>query len=280
MIFYFTATGNSYDVARIIAEANGDEMVDLGRAYKTDRFGLQFHVSQGENLGFVFPVYAWSTPPIIDDFIREVRFVTDNGRPYKPGYCYCVLTCGVFAGNTAGFFKKQLLRYQNIRLDASFSVTSVGNCVYLYNMPTPEAQVNKIRSERRDAKQVALALNDKHMGFEEKRNPFGQFMSLFTGRENKKRSIQPFHVDDSLCIGCGTCADVCPTNTIVMQRGRPLWVGDACTQCLACLHRCPTHATQYGSRTAKRRRYLNPALNMGEQGQGGTSTAGISIPTI
>ena len=57
MIFYFTATGNSYDVARIIAETTGDEMVDLGRAWKTERFGLRFRVQQREDLGFVFPVY-------------------------------------------------------------------------------------------------------------------------------------------------------------------------------------------------------------------------------
>lgn len=275
MIFYFTATGNSYDVARIIADATDDEMVDLGQAYKTDRFGLRFRVSQGENLGFVFPVYAWSTPPIIDDFVREAEFITDNGRPYKPGYSYCVITCGTFVGNAAKFFEKHLHRYQSIRLDASFSVKSVANCVYLYNVPAPDAQVQQIRSERRDAKQVAMAICDMHMGHEEDRNPFGQFMSLFTGRQNKVRSVEPFHVDTSLCIGCGTCAGVCPTNTIVMQQGHPVWAGDACTQCLACLHRCPVHATQYGSRTARRRRYLNPALNLANRETGDTA-AGVS----
>lgn len=263
MIFYFTASGNSFDVARIIARATNDEMIDLGSAYKTDRFGLRFRVSQGENLGFVFPVYAWSTPAIVDDFIREVQFITDNGRPYRPGYAYCVMTYGLMAGNTAKFFEKQLKKHQNIQLDASFAVKGVGTCVYIYDMPTPEKQEHIIRGMRRDAKQVATAIKEMRMGHFENRNPAGQVLSAFTGRENKKNSIKPFFVDDDRCIGCATCATVCPTNTIVMQRGRPMWVGDACTQCLACLHRCPTQATQYGPLTAKRRRYLNPALNLG-----------------
>lgn len=286
MIFYFTATGNSYDVARIIAETTGDEMVDLGRAWKTERFGLRFRVQQGEDLGFVFPVYAWSTPGIVDDFVREVEFVTDNGKPYKPGYCYCVITCTAFVGSTAKFFAKQLMRHHGIRLDASFSVKSVGTCVYLYDVPAPDKAEQLVRAERRQAKQIAAAIDHMHMGAEEVRNPFGCFMSLFTGRENKTRSIEPFHVDDDMCIGCGTCASVCPTNTIVIQRGRPLWAGDACTQCLACLHRCPAHATQYGNNTAKRGRFVNPAMNLGERSSSptGASTAStgrdILIPEL
>ena len=62
------------------------------------------------------------------------------------------------------------------------------------------------------------------------------------------------------CVGCGTCAEVCPTNTIRMVNGIPIWEGDACTQCLACLNRCPQEASQFGKSTVKRRRYLNPVL--------------------
>ena len=286
MIFYFSATGNSLDVARIIAAATGDEMVDLGAAWKTDRFGLRFHVSQGEDLGFVFPVHAWSTPAIVDDFLREATFVTDNGRPYVPGYCYCVMTCGAFAGSTADFFRKMLKAHQNINLDASYSVKSVGNCVYLYDMPKPEAAEAAVRAERRNAKQVAAAVDAMQMGSFEDRNPFGSLMSRFTGRQNKVRSVAKFHVDADACISCGTCAAVCPTDTIRLVAGLPEWNGDGCTQCLACLHRCPCHATQYGKRTAKRRRYLNPALGLAYLDQqpaehaGATTRRDISIPKL
>ena len=286
MIFYFSATGNSLDVARIIASVTGDEMVDLGAAWKTDRFGLRFHVSQGEDLGFVFPVHAWSTPAIVDDFLREATFVTDNGRPYVPGYCYCVITCGAFVGATADFFRKMLKTHQNIRLDASYSVKSVGNCVYLYDMPKPAEREQMVRNERRSAKQVAAAVDAMQMGSFEERNPFGSLMSRFTGRQHKVRSVAKFHVDEDACTSCGTCAAVCPTGTVRLQAGLPTWSGDGCTQCLACLHRCPQHATQYGSRTAKRGRYLNPVLQSARagqaEGQAGASQSHreISIPQL
>lgn len=258
MIFYFTATGNSLAAANIIADTTGDELIDLGLAYKKGQ--LDFYVEQGENLGFVFPVYAWSTPGIVDDFLRKAHFITPNGRTFAPGYCYCVITCGMIVGKTADFFAKMLQRYQNIRLDASFSVNNVGNCVILYGMPDAKQQKIKQLEANRQAKEVAYLIDGKRMVHQENRNPFGSFMSVFTGREGKKRSVEPFHVVLSKCTGCGTCAAVCPTNTIHMENGLPVWVGDNCTQCLACLHRCPTEASQYGSKTEKRTRYQNPSL--------------------
>jgi NAD-dependent dihydropyrimidine dehydrogenase PreA subunit len=48
--------------------------------------------------------------------------------------------------------------------------------------------------------------------------------------------------------------------TIRMDDGRPVW-GKDCTQCLACINRCPVHAIQYGKGTAQRGRYYHPDLN-------------------
>ena len=45
--------------------------------------------------------------------------------------------------------------------------------------------------------------------------------------------------------------------TIAMAEGRPVWQGH-CVQCLACLHRCPVTAVQYGKKTANKGRYVNP----------------------
>lgn len=258
MIFYFTATGNSLDVAQAISKVTGDELIDLGRAYREQRF--DYPIEQGDTLGFVIPVYAWSTPGIVDDFIRKMHLVASNGNPFVPGYCFCVFTCGMFIGKAADFLGKMLDRYQSIRLDASFSVQSVNSCVYLFNGPTEEKQQTILQKAHRQAREVAYLVDTKRMTHQEVRNPFGSLMSNLTCKENKPRSIEPFHVTLDKCTGCGICARVCPTGTIRMEKGIPVWTGGNCTQCLACLHRCPAQASQYGTHTAGRRRYLNPAL--------------------
>lgn len=130
MIFYFTGTGNSLAAAQTIARATDDLLVDIGAAYKYKDF--DFTLAQGEQLGFVFPVYNYTTPPIIDAFLKRARFRTGNKETFTPDYCFAVISCGAFVGSTARVFGKRLLDAQGINLDASFSVKSVGNCTYLY----------------------------------------------------------------------------------------------------------------------------------------------------
>ncbi len=107
MIFYFTGTGNSLAAAQTIARATDDLLVDIGAAYKYKDF--DFTLAQGEQLGFVFPVYNYTTPPIIDAFLKRARFRTGNKETFTPDYCFAVISCGAFVGSTARVFGKRLL---------------------------------------------------------------------------------------------------------------------------------------------------------------------------
>lgn len=50
-----------------------------------------------------------------------------------------------------------------------------------------------------------------------------------------------FHVNETRCVSCGKCVELCPLNNIILTDGKPIW-GNDCTHCMACLHRCPTEA--------------------------------------
>lgn len=67
-----------------------------------------------------------------------------------------------------------------------------------------------------------------------------------------------FRVTD-VCISCGLCERICPTGTISMQAGKPVWT-DTCVQCVACIHRCPVRAIEYGKGTLKKGRYHHPEI--------------------
>ncbi len=258
MIFYFTGTGNSLAAAKIIAEETDDLLVDMGAAYKYKDF--DFILEQEEQLGFVFPTYAWTTPGLVDAFIRRARFRTGNKETFTPSYCFAVVSCGAFVGNTARFFANELLEHQSINLDASFSVKSVGNCTYLYAPAQGEKREHLLVNADAEARHVARRIVARECVHAERRNPFGMLMSSFTGVEEKPRSTSEFYTLPT-CISCSLCADICPTNTITMIEGTPRWAELGCTQCLACLHRCPVRAIQYGKSTEKRGRYVNPVLD-------------------
>ena len=83
-----------------------------------------------------------------------------------------------------------------------------------------------------------------------------------------------FYTDDR-CVGCATCARVCPTRNIVLTDGRPVWQ-HRCHGCMACVAYCPTKAIQFKTPPAyeqlgtviskrlclpeKRKRYHHPSI--------------------
>jgi ferredoxin len=43
------------------------------------------------------------------------------------------------------------------------------------------------------------------------------------------------------CSGCGLCARICPTGSIRMESGKPVW-SEGCVQCMRCFNFCPSRA--------------------------------------
>jgi len=68
---------------------------------------------------------------------------------------------------------------------------------------------------------------------------------------------KPFHVTESKCIKCGKCAEACPIDNVLWQKGStPAWRHDgSCLACFTCYHHCPTHAIEYGGRTKNKGQY-------------------------
>lgn len=69
-------------MAKKIADATGDALLDMGKAYKAGDFKVV--VDQGDSIGFVFPTYRWSTPPLVDEFVKRASFVTPDGAAFHP----------------------------------------------------------------------------------------------------------------------------------------------------------------------------------------------------
>ena len=114
MIYYFSGTGNSYAVAKKLAEALGEELTDIAEAVKAGNY--KHTMLQGERLGFVFPVYAWAPPQTVTDFVKNLELYY-SGDPYL----FAVCTCGSSAGEAIDLLGKAL-QENGLTLDSGFSV--------------------------------------------------------------------------------------------------------------------------------------------------------------
>lgn len=256
MIFFFSATGNSEHIARRIAEKTGDKAVSIVGAY---RDGIDtFHLEDGEALGFVFPVYAFSMPTIVANFIKQLGKCKSGDR-----YVFAVFTCGANSGSTYYDLQK-ILRRGNMGLRFARDIVMPDNYLIMFNTPPKETQAVMLAAADEVADLAAEAVKNRReeVIFSTKNAP-RIFSRLFSAFFNKYAlSTKKFHADDA-CDACGLCAEVCPVQAITIAGGEPKWRKSRCEKCMACINRCPAAAIQYGKSTRGRARYTHPIYAKG-----------------
>lgn len=252
MIFYFSGTGNSLYAAKRISEYLGESLVNISSAMHDD---MKLQLSPGETAGFVFPLYAWSAPKIVFDFIKKVDI--------KGHYTFAIATYG----QNIGRFDK-LFEQSGIHLNSAFSLNMPNNYIVIWDrdkqnqcLENAENRLDQICDaieHRQEVIDIQCVLNGKRVP---------EAMTAFAPRMNAQWSntlddVSDFYVTDA-CIGCGTCQKVCNGRTIRLEGGKPVW-GNNCTKCLACLHLCPKQAIQFGQYTVDTGRYKNPNIRLSE----------------
>jgi ferredoxin len=253
MIFYFSGTGNSLHVARIVCEAQGERLVSIAEEVSKADNSLEYHLAENELLGFVYPIFAWAPPRIVLDFVRRMRVKGEAG------YVFSISTCGSEEGDSTRLLAKALAR-KGLSLNSAFSVQMPNSYILGYDVDSQESEEGALRAAEQKLETINSVLSRKESGVY--RLIKGGSPGLKTGLVNPlfnrfARRTDKFYATDS-CTRCGLCVKICPARTISLAQ-KPVW-GKACTQCLACINRCPVHAIQYGESTLGRGRYVHPDL--------------------
>ena len=251
MIFYFTGTGNSYHAAMSIGEELGHEIIDISNAAAKKDFTYKLAVN--EAVGFVFPVYYYGMPTIVEDFIKNLSIDAET-----VSYSFAVLTCGDSIGAADQQLRK-LLNDKKVDLTAVFSLAMVDNFIFGYDLKNESEQSLALSKADKRLKTIIKSIQVR--GTSDK--PSTVFDRLLTGIAypfyRRGRKTKKFYADDK-CISCDLCQDICPSAAIKMTDGKPEWIKDQCIHCCACINRCPVQAIQYGTSTRSRRRYIHPVL--------------------
>lgn len=253
MVLYFSATGNSEYVASRLAKATNEDLINIAKCLKESV--LEFDLYKGERIGIVVPTYCWGLPEIVGDFLKAVKFNT-CGRHYV----YIVATCG---GST-GIVDRQaaaILKSKGIGLNASFAVKMVDNYTVAFSVKNQKNNMKVLSKAEPFIDEIIRLATCKASGDYNRcrGSVIGSMLMQKVYKNDIAKSTKAFKADNK-CIGCGKCANDCPCNAIELQDGKPVWIKESCTQCLRCIHRCPTYSISYGRGTKRNGQYINPKV--------------------
>lgn len=262
VIYYFSGTGNSLRAATVIAEGiGGAELVNVRCNPE------KVSASDADVIGFVCPVYEWNIPGRFGAFIKRLT-INPNA------YIFMVTTYIAVLGKSFETVER-ILSKKGAHLDYGRALRCVASQCIAYP-PFPPEKIMIPYMEKR-MKQIGDEINRRESRAYPRMSPItrrrykkvmGPYMEI------EKEYDKGFYVDEK-CVGCGTCAKVCPTRNISISEKRPVW-NHRCHGCNACVAYCPTKAIQFtkpkaykelGTVTAKmlrlppnRKRYHHPLI--------------------
>ena len=249
MILYFSGTGNSKYVAKRIADALGDEILNLNDRIKASDTSP---IETDERLIVVTPTYARRIPRVVCDWLRKTEL-----RGAKQ--VWFVMTCGSEIGS-ADKYNRALCEEKGLTCMGTAQRIMPENYFSMFNAPQPEEARQIVARAEPDIDRAIAAIREERAFPPTRCKLYDRFMSgpvnpIFYGCFVKDRA---FTVSDA-CIGCGQCARRCPSYNITLREGKPVWGGD-CTHCMACICRCPAEAIEYGRKSIGKPRYHFEAL--------------------
>lgn len=243
-LYYFTGTGNCLQVAKELS-------ANLGDCCTQRIFADTLPETDADVIGFIFPVYLWGMPLIVERFLEQLPVAMEDK------YLFAVATYMCQPGAVMRHVVRTLKRTYN-KLSAGFVVEMPGNNIIYYEVEPEAEQSRKTQACRKRAEEIAAIVNQKET-YISHNSPIQTL--LFTGflhgmlSSQFEKSDRNFRANDN-CTHCSICEKICPMGNIILVNGYPNWQHH-CQQCTACLNACPSAAIQYGKTTVGKRRYIN-----------------------
>lgn len=244
MILYFTGTGNSRHIARLISKEIDDEIISINELIKS---GSNNEIRSDKPFVIIAPTYAWRIPMVVEKFIKNTN-LSGNKK------VYFILTCGADTGDATSFLK-DISKEKGLEFMGLRALVMPDNYIVMYSTPSDEENERRIKNAEEEVNKIVKYIVSGRKFEEHKTTIIDRMKSNSINKMFYKIYVKAkgFHTTDK-CISCGKCEGLCPLNNIILVDGKPKW-GENCTHCMACICGCPTYAIEYKNKTKNRRRY-------------------------
>lgn len=244
LVFYFTATGNSLYVARALTA----EPISIPQALKAGQLDYD-----ADEIGIVFPDFAAAAPLMVREFVEKARL--------KAPYIFSIITFGNFAGNVADWWNEFCLS-KGVKNNYVNTLLMVDNYLPVFDM---NEQVTIDKHIPENLAKIVAELDAKHdfISHFEVDERMQEFLKKLQDDHFPMEAERLLKLNAEACIGCGTCAQVCPHGNFTI--GDKAEFSGACEYCLACVHACPTKALTLarGERNPQAR-FRNENISLGD----------------
>jgi ferredoxin len=249
VIYYFSGTGNSFIVARDIADRLNGELISIPSVINNENIS-----ADAEVIGIVFPVYnavCQGMPVMVKNFANKLINLHSK-------YIFTVCTCLGWSNVTINKLSS-IIKARGGKLSAGFSVTMPDNS----SPVSKERQLKLFDKWKNKLETISGYIESRRTGKFENPTIMNLIMIPFLSAGKKKTielyshlakenasdlsyddlihfSDKSFTVDNK-CNGCGICKRICPANDIDIIDKKPVW-RNRCESCLACVNWCPQNA--------------------------------------
>ena len=201
-----------------------------------------------------YPVQFSNAPIMVRDFMKR------NATLWRGKKVFCIATMGAFSGDGAGCSARLLKKYGATVLGGLHLKMPDSVCDSKLLKKNREQNVKIIQKA---GDKIDCAINQIKLGkfpreglsvFNHIAGLFGQRL-WFYGKTNKYSN--QLKINHTLCIGCGTCTNLCPMNNLEMKDHKAIANGK-CTMCYRCISKCPKKAiTLIGKEVIEQHRLEN-----------------------
>jgi len=247
-VCYFSGTGNSFSIAKKIAEKSGGNLIPIASLINKKEIECP-----EESLGIVFPVYYGILPNIVKKFAEKLIHLESK-------YIFAAATYGGGRGVSIKNLEERI-RGQGGRLSAVYGIHMPQNT---FRKPF-ENQHKIFKKADRMIERICENTDQKKEGrwysnividvlqrpvYPMVKSAVRKSLAELSGSTETKSIEELIYSADysftanDRCTSCGTCAEVCPVDNILVETG-PQWL-HKCENCLACYNACPQQAIEMG----------------------------------
>jgi len=252
-IFYFSGTGNSFYVAKMLANHFLNNSVESIAEYQSE----SEIVVNDEEIIIISPIYFYGISDIAKKFLDHLTLTNVK-------YLSFIFTAE-FPNGIAINSLKEICKRKKFVMNSCFYIKMPTNYIIKSKMLESDAIETILNKANKKLNKIINMIETKKNCIEKD----SKFYSILVDAEKKysewEKAFPEFDsrfIASGNCDRCKLCEKHCPVRNIVVKE-KPIWNG-GCEACLKCINICPKQAIQYDNRTEGNNRYFNPKVKINE----------------